>query len=343
MEMFVEFKHGDSTDPYTLVDVPPRTPPESAYSTLTRIHSNLSRQHALQFRTWTFAVGVFGKVARILRCDRSGILLTTAIDYSTEEGNRQLTEFFLRLDRMADGPEARGWDPTVDDATEEEADRLSELIKAFGQSTPDLGRRVTRLQKKKAAGEPGLHPAFRNLVGTVGDLTQFPRKKMSVMDGDVSKHYIIGCHSIVSKGLAGRATRGFVAMSMETKGLVFLKETWRADVAGVPPEHYWYERLLSNRSNGGMENIGTYSHGSDVYATKRIVRCSDTKQRTISHLYTNQPPQTNAIRYVRYRIVYSELYVSLLTFRDSKHLSSVMLDIAQGMLFHVHLTSLLTS
>ena len=330
METFVEFKHLDEDDPFpeeggTL----PLGAPNAFHPSLQRIASNFVRQQDHQFRTSMFAVGIFGKVARLFRCDRSGCQVTRGIDYSTEEGNRQLTEFFLRLDRMADDPEARGWDITVCDATEEEAENFSEAVQATLEGTLESGRMVTRGQKK-VAGEMGAHLHFRKLVEGVGDHSQYPRKKVSVLDGEVSRDYIVGGPISSSKALFGRTTRGFVAMSVDTKKLVFLKETWRFDVASLPPEDHWYKRLLSAKSRGGMKHIGAFSHGSDVYAKKQFIRCPDKKQRTLTHLYTKEISQKETVGLIHYRMVQPELYIPLSTFRDSKHLTSIMLDIAQG-------------
>jgi hypothetical protein len=340
MEMFIEFKHGDETDPFPSEGLFPST---SSNPTLNRILFNLTRQHGHQFRTWTFVVGIFGKVARLFRCDRSGSQITAGIDYSTEEGNSQLTQFFLRLDQLTGDPEARGWDPTVDYATVEEAESFAQVVRTVCEGKPDLGRRMTRGRKKKVASGLGAHHMFRRLVGSVGDPSHYPRRKMSVMDGEVERDYIVGSPSWFPKALVGRATRGFVAMSVDTKDLVFVKESWRIDSAGVPPEDHWYKRLLSNKSRGGMKKIGAYSCGSDVYATKRIVGCSDMKQRTITHLFANKSARRPIMGYIHYRIVYSELYVPLYMFRDSKHLTAIMLDIALGALFTLHLTYFLSS
>lgn len=216
MEALVEFTHGGSTDPFSSKNVPLPGSPPGIPANLARVTFNLSRQLTCQFRTSAFAVGIFGKVARLFRCDRSGCQFTAGIHYSTERGNRQLAEFFLRLDRLADDPEVRGCDLSISDATKEEADCFSHVVKATREGKRAPVRRVTREQKRQVGGEPGPRPIFRMLFDSVGDPTKFPRKKLSVMDGEVSRDYVVGGPSNSSKSLTGRPTREFVAMSIDT-------------------------------------------------------------------------------------------------------------------------------
>ena len=331
--MFVQIRH------HSLVDTP--LPEAASLSTsranacahFDRIGSNLSRQQAYRFRVWTFAVGIFADAAFLFRYDRSGCQVSERIDYSTELGNRQLTAFFLRLDRMADDPEARGWDPTVSDPSKQEIKCFSDLVKSVCEGKPESERMVTRGKKKKTESGPGTNPFFRRLVQGVGDPDGYPRKKLSVMDGEVSRDYIVGRPTTIPEATIGRSTRAFVAMSVETKKLVLLKDTWRINSTDIISEDHCYKRLVSKKSRSGVKNIGAYLHGSDVYARKQIVRCSDMKQRTIAHHYARDFGQKRTIDYIHYRMIQPELYISVYTFKDSKHLTSIMLGIARGGFF----------
>ena len=252
------------------------------------------------------------------------------INYSTEKGNRQLTEFFLRFDRMADDPEARGWDPTVKEATVEEVEDFAEAVKVACEGRPKPERRKACTQKEAEGEEKAPDPVFCQLVQSVGDPSWYPRKRVSVFDGEDTRNYIVGRSISDPKDATGRATRGFVAMSVETKKLVFLKDSWRIDVEDIRPEGHWYQVLLKKRRRGA-KYIGAYSHGSDVYATKKFVRCQDEKQRTITHLYAKDHGRVEAMMgYIHYRVVQPELYLPLKSFRDSKHLTNIMYDVAQG-------------
>jgi len=137
------------------------------------------------------------------------------------------------------------------------------------------------------------------------------------MEGETERHYIVDHSTSVSKTLTGWATRGFVAMVVEMKKLVFLKDSWQPDIEGIQPEDYWYQVLQEKAK--GRKTIGTYSHGSDVHATQTFDRCPDNKQRTITHLYVEAYGQPKAmVGYIHHRVVQSKLYLPLETFRDSK-------------------------
>ena len=316
MEMFVEFRHGNDSDPFSIYDESSEDLLMDARSTRRQITLYSTRQQAYQFRTSVLMVGIFGKIARFFRWDRAGSKVSVPIDYSKAEGNRHLTEFFTRFDLMS--PEARGWDLTVKDATEKEIEDFAVAVRKVCQGRPKPG--------KKAEGGD-VDPLLSKLVESVGRHDQYPRKKVSVLDDKKTKHYIIGRPTSVVKLPTGRATRGFVAMSVETNRLVFLKDSWRPDVEDIEAEDYWHGVLQQKRA----EHIGAFSHGSDVYSTKSLIRCHDKKQRTLSNLYAKEHGELETVMgYTHYRSVQPELYLPLETFKSSKHLTSVMLDIALG-------------
>ena len=318
MEMFVEFKHGNSSDPFSSnVDFSYKLF-EAASATRDQIIFYSARQRAHQFRTSTFTVGIFGEVARLIRWDNTGFRVTLPIDYSKKRGNRQLVEFFLRLDQMADDREARGWDQTVRDATPEEVVAFSEAVEVACK--PQWSRPC----RKK------MDPLFCRLIKSVGDPSKYLRRKVSILEGSAKRDYIVGRPTSFSKAPAGRTTRGFVAMSVQTKKLVFLKDSWRLDADDLLPEDHWY-KALEKCEGINMKNIGAYLHGSDVYATRKFVRCQDKKQRTITHFYTKDLGRAEAMMgYIHHRVVLSELYLPLEMFKDSKHLTNVMYDVAKG-------------
>ena len=340
MEMFVEFKHGSSADPFATEDGSfPKL-----FSTTCAIRGQLvlyaTRQQAYQFRTSIISVGIFGKIARFFRWDRTGCLVTEPIDYSSLEGNELLTEFFHRLDRLADDPESRGWDPTVEDPTPREVKLLDKAIseackKRQVKPPPQPTYRMkTRSQKRVSFREPTKKPKsdpmFSQLIESVGDHSKYPRRKVSVFDGNVQKSYIVGRATSIPKSPTGRATRGFVACSLETGKLVFLKDSWRPDIRCIKPEDCWYQRLRAKRGLG-KNHIGEYSHGSDVYAVKKLIKCPDKKQQTITHLYAKEHGRVEALMgYAHHRVVQTQLYLPLEMFRNSRHLVRVMYDVAKG-------------
>lgn len=331
MEMFVEFKHGASADPFVTED---RFFPKLFNNTCDvrgQIVLYATLQQAYQFRTSIFSIGIFGKIARLFRWDRTGCQVTAPIEYSTDEGNCQLTEFFLRLDQMVDDPEGRGWDGTVKDATGKESSDFAAVISAEYERMTKPERRRTRGQIK-AANRITMDPLSLNLVESIGDASRYMRRIVTVPYGKKKRDYIVGRPTLIPKSPTGRATRGFVAVAVRTKRIVFLKDNWRPDVGGIKPEDHWYRLLQQTRKHSeGLKKIGSYSHGSDLYATGKSARCSDNLQRTTTHLYARDHGRDDAmIGYIHHRVVQSELYLPLDTCRNSRHFVHVMWDILLG-------------
>jgi len=80
-----------------------------------------------------------------------------------------------------------------------------------------------------------------------------------------------------------------------------------------------------------MKNVGPYSHGSDVSATRNPIKCETKTQRTIAHTYAKERRRKEGmVGYIHHRVILSKLLLPLEAFRDSKHLTSIMRDIAKG-------------
>jgi hypothetical protein len=180
-----------------------------------------SRMQKHQFRTFVLSVGIFGNIARLFRWDRSGVVVSKPIMYS-EEGNRELSEFFRRFD-LSDRTQ-RGWDPTVSNATPGQSAALTNAV--------------------ETAMDKGKDKFLESLLRSIGDEVKYPRKKIVIFHPKTGEQlsYLVGNSTVPPKSLTGRCTRGFVAMETESKRLVFLKDTWRRNVLGMGPESHWFDK-----------------------------------------------------------------------------------------------------
>ena len=311
MEMFVEFKYGNTSDPFHVEGKQSFEKHfETTCATRGQIALYATRLQTYQFRTWVFSIGIFGNVARLFHWDRAGAIISEPI-YYTKGGNRELAEFLWRYDRL--DRVQRGFDPTVFDATKEEAAAFDNAIK----SAVTEGNRVL----------------LKGLIDSVGNNVDYPRKRIDTLSEDEQvESYVVGRPIAIAGSPTGRATRGFVAMS-RTGELVFLKDSWRPDIPGMMGEGHWFKRLEKSR------NICALVHGSEVKCV--VAEPSSTKsdpfQRTVTNVHAKHYKEhATMIGYIHYRTVQRELYVPLHMFKDSKHLVQIMLDIAKG-------TSLLSS
>ncbi|KAF8443808.1 hypothetical protein L210DRAFT_3735437 [Boletus edulis BED1] len=116
VEIIVEFKWKKSDDPFCLPQRNKEGPQhktflresKAALDTLGQISAYASVQLGSQFRTHCYSVLIVKKVARILRWDRSGAIVTTPIAYNTEG---ELAEFLRRFSKAS--PAMKGVDETV--------------------------------------------------------------------------------------------------------------------------------------------------------------------------------------------------------------------------------------
>ncbi|TFK66287.1 hypothetical protein BDN72DRAFT_156273 [Pluteus cervinus] len=107
-DMLLEFKYSSSDDPFDDNGDSFERQTKGAKETLGQITVYATAQLARQFRTHIFSILVFPKYARLLRWDRSGVIVTGKIDLLSTDW---IPNFFLRLERAP--PELRGVDTTV--------------------------------------------------------------------------------------------------------------------------------------------------------------------------------------------------------------------------------------
>ncbi len=125
-EFFVDFKRSPDKDPFVQqaesraaqpnVDSDEESEPQNPFvkgspsvrRTLGRITKCIAAQMGSQYRTHSFSVLIAKDYARLMRCDRSGVIVTERIYYNKEP---ELLEFFKLYDKAA--PEVRGSDQTV--------------------------------------------------------------------------------------------------------------------------------------------------------------------------------------------------------------------------------------
>ena len=268
MEMFVEFKHDKQSDPFCKESQPFEKLFDKDCATCGQIILYSTRMQNYQFRTRAFSVGIFGNVARLFCWDCAGVVVLGPIRYSTR-GNRDLADFFRRFNLMDRAQ--RGWDPTVFDATPEEATSFNKAIKAV-------------------VGD-GKNSLLKSLLESVGRKDHYPRKRIEIDDGHGrTVSYIVGRSTGGAGSPTGRTTRGFVALSKDTNKLVFLKDSWRADIDGMMGEAHWFERLK------GVRNLSAFLQGLEVgHVVVKRQNTSGTKnpppdslQRMVTNLYSER-------------------------------------------------------
>ncbi|KAG2063318.1 hypothetical protein BDR04DRAFT_1038319 [Suillus decipiens] len=136
-EIIIEFKWGYCHDPFLQDGDSIVSSTENSMDTLGQITSYAAAQLGAQYRSHAFSVLIVRDRARIIRWDREGAIVTSAINYNTEP---HLADFFHRYARAS--PELRGIDTSVSPASAREAAlarawlNLSNITRMFKVSVP---------------------------------------------------------------------------------------------------------------------------------------------------------------------------------------------------------------
>ncbi|KAF9553266.1 hypothetical protein CPC08DRAFT_645826, partial [Agrocybe pediades] len=190
-------------------DAEERTECRGQLATYTRVV--LSRQH----RTHFFMVFMSDPIARLIRFDRDGAIVSACFNYR-EEGHI-LCEFLWRLSNVSE--EMRGSDPTVTPATPAQA-ALARRMLAKWKPKENKKRKVYKL---------AIHGEEERPADTQ-EASGSPPRKIKVME------VLVWAPLAEPQCVVGRATRALPAYDLSSKGIVFVKDSWRATEAKIPKE-----------------------------------------------------------------------------------------------------------
>ncbi|KAA1467193.1 hypothetical protein DENSPDRAFT_832184 [Dentipellis sp. KUC8613] len=131
--------------------------------------------------------------------------------------------------------EQRGWDPSVTPATSEEAETAQHLF-------------------------PAGSPIHKMLITDDADKRD--------------RYFLVSSPTEYGIAVCGRATRGYIALNMETGETIWLKDSWRIDTPQMPKEFKIYAKLGQHH----VPNIPECKCGGDVG-----------NQKTRTHEYQGSP------------------------------------------------------
>ncbi|KAI0073811.1 hypothetical protein K474DRAFT_1710403 [Panus rudis PR-1116 ss-1] len=257
---------------------------------------------------------VFGRYVRFLRVDRSGLIVSEAMNYV--ENPRVLVEFFRRYSFLSRAE--RGFDPTVIPASLIERRLLTNAV----------SRHLRTAKESSLRAHPGM-------LATLAK--DYPTWKVAVNDTCSGKptYYIIRKPCAESPHPLGRATRGFIALKMtenkstsstpasksaHTGKLVFLKDHWRKDGSNLPIESDVHAELEQH----GIPHIPTFLGGGDVLVDK-LVQKTETPRLLAKNADKWGKPRKPLSTYTHHRLV-QELAFPLDTIRNAKELVQAIRD-----------------
>ncbi|KAM5538359.1 hypothetical protein V8D89_007961 [Ganoderma adspersum] len=202
-----------------------------------------------QQRTHHFTIVILGQSARIIRWDRSGALVTKKFNYV--QNPWMLGRFLWRFAHMT--AVQRGHDPT--------ATRVLTTSEDYR-----LMRQRADVPQKNAQGLV-VNEHARILFRTSVSNSSAQWWRLRVDDSTGPRYFLVGEPHFQAAGLAGRATRGYVAVDLaDPQGpLVFLKDAWRVAHEGIKREGH----ILNYLNEKKVERVPTLVCHGDVKVRKR--------------------------------------------------------------------------
>lgn len=203
----------DGSDHFCFEHIKDETDKNRAKLALGQMVAYAIESFSRQYRTHLFSVFMTNSIARLMRWDRSGLIITNAINYRTHP--ETLASFFWRFSQMSH--DARGCDMTIKAACLEEEKLFASAI-----------NKHIRTQLGRAACDADIAIHYQ-----AGQVVKVPVPSLSTAISSVD--YLVSRPVVYPKTLASRATRGYWAVSL-AGNVVFLKEAWRTATADMELE-----------------------------------------------------------------------------------------------------------
>ncbi|KAL7279911.1 hypothetical protein ACG7TL_006320 [Trametes sanguinea] len=256
----VEFKaHGTANDPYD--DRKPESGEVDADAeTRKKVRGQIihyaEQAFEYQHRTSLILLIIIGRRFRFSRWDRSGTIVTPAVDYVKQP--LLLCEMLWYMGRLSD--EALGLDPTahrVMPGSEEYTQMLR--AKSAPVGLPDIDH-----AERESATAPPANAIFRYVREMFAKSLDeaFPWYRLEVPDGEKTRSFLVGKPAFCAPGMAGRGTKGFVALEVGScpPRFVWLKDAWRTQYEFVAQEG----AVLKELNDAGVVNVPTLICHGDI-------------------------------------------------------------------------------
>lgn len=219
---------------------------------------------ARQHRQCCYSISLSGTVARLIRWDRAGAIVTTPFDLLRSPSI--LCEFLWCFGLIGDAD--RGYDATIKAVTDDEQASFAKAIR--GHITHQLAH--TTEAEREAAFNAHHEPGAVSAV----ELPDPARRPLGIL------RLLISRPMCFPKSPAGRGTRGYWAVDTQSHNVYFLKDTWRygPQMSGYENEGALIKKLLSQM----VPNVPRVVCHADVLDTKTVFeKCEDGTYRLLIH------------------------------------------------------------
>ena len=303
MEISIEFKRETIQDAF--VD-PPSASNRNRHSferdsdqgkdTRGQLIAYASAQMETQFRTFCFTVELCGSMARLIRWDHSGAVVTSAFDYGKNPD--LLAQFFWRYSHMDSA--SRGYDLSVVDANEADAQRACTKL-----GVP-ISTRIFNVHVPNDALEfNGDH----NLVNGYKERR-----------GSPIPNYFAAAPTYRGRCLGGRFTRTFPIYDKTANRILLLKDTWWVDRDDFEKEGQVYAALKA----ASVPYVAELIQAGDVLAHK-------TETQNLVSKFACKLDDELMLPHRHYRLVLNTIGTLLWQFYSSFELVQAVWDAVEGL------------
>ncbi|KAI0688433.1 hypothetical protein C8T65DRAFT_746599 [Cerioporus squamosus] len=344
----IEFKKGGTeNDPHSLNDILGDAQAQKPTEIRGQLVSYSAYSFARQQRTASLTFLFNGTQARVSRWEHAGMIFTEAFNYVEDP------------ELMED----QGLDPTAVLLTKSHKwyklmDKIA-LGPLKGQPEDICGDEGTTIPvpaNTSSSDEPAPLGAFKYVREKFAASLQedSPRYRVAVPTDREGrfKFFLIGTPIFEAPGMLGRGTRGYIAVDVETKRFVWLKDTWRSYYVNVQAEGTILETLhaahvsriptLLCAGDLGQETQMHYhwKPDTDVQDSAEASEGSRGSKRDRSGAAKSNAGDKKARKQPRirhlshYRLVISEVCLPLTDFKTSRQLLQVVLDCVQVQIIH---------
>ncbi|KAI8983168.1 hypothetical protein BD414DRAFT_508316 [Trametes punicea] len=207
-----------------------------------------------QHRTALFMLIVIGRRFRFSRWDRSGTLVTRAVDYV--EQPHLLCEMLWYMSRLSN--EALGFDSSAERIRPGSEYYRRMTLASFPVPTDiDHSERALTALPPDGAVFKYVRDMFRESLDP-----RWPYYRLEVPEKGRMRSFLVGKRVFRAPGMAGRGTRGYVALDIDasTDRFVWLKDAWRTHYELVDQEGSVLEKL----NQADVTNVPTLICHGDI-------------------------------------------------------------------------------
>ncbi|KAI0323416.1 hypothetical protein GY45DRAFT_1332548, partial [Cubamyces sp. BRFM 1775] len=195
---------------------------------------------------------IIGRTFRITRWDRSGTLVTRRMDYVSNP--QVLCDVLWYISQMTNT--ALGFDPSAERVVRGSAYYTMMNKASFSDiSDVDHTERILETLPEDGFVYKYVREMFRESLQR-----NWPRYRLEVPDGDGTRSFLVAKPVFQAPGMAGRGTRGYVALDLKTGRFVWLKDAWRTHYELVDQEG----AVLATLNEAKVANVPTLICHGDI-------------------------------------------------------------------------------